>query len=122
MGAAHRQHRQAGEDARVRREQERREDRLRLENGIAEILSAAQDVLSGVQILRQAHERRTMPRYYLRLAATLMRDCPVLEKPGDLLDVRTLKPLVVRRWKLIVSRSKASGWWPSTPPQSSRQG
>jgi hypothetical protein len=50
MGAAHQQHRQAGQDARVRREQERREDRLRLENGIAEILSAAQDVLTGVQI------------------------------------------------------------------------
>ena len=50
MGAAHQQHRQAGQDARVRREQERRDDRLCLENGIAEILSAAQDVLTGVQI------------------------------------------------------------------------
>jgi hypothetical protein len=94
IGAARQQKKQAERDAEARREQYKREDRMRLEQGIAEVLAAAQDILLGVQALRQAHARRTLPRYYLRIAAMLLRDAEPPEKWTDLADPAKLRPLL----------------------------
>jgi len=94
IGAVHQQRKQPERDDKTRREQELRDDRLRLVNGIAEILSGAEDVLSGVKMLREAHSRRTLSRYYLRLVATILRDYPLSEKLADVLDVGRLKLLM----------------------------
>jgi hypothetical protein len=94
IAAAHQQRKQAERDAEGRREQYRRADRMRLEHGVAEILAAAQDILLGVQTLRQALARRTTLKYYLRIAAMLLRDSPVPEKWGDLADPAKLRPLL----------------------------
>ena len=48
----------------------------------------------GTRAIRQAHERRTKPRYYLRLAAMFMRDYPVPGTWRDLADPSRLRPLL----------------------------
>jgi hypothetical protein len=83
IGTAFLQTRQAKADARVRQE-----------NALAELLAAAQDLVIGTQAIRQAHERRTKPRYYLRLAAMFMRDYPVPGTWRDLADLSRLRPLM----------------------------
>lgn len=83
IGTAFLQARQAKADARVRRE-----------NALAELLAAAQDLVIGVRAIRQAHARRTRPRYYLRIAAMIMRDYPVPGTWRDLVDPSRLKPLL----------------------------
>jgi hypothetical protein len=112
IAAAPQQRKQAARDAEGRREQYEREDRMRLEQGIAEILAAAQDILLGVQALRQAHARRTLPRYYLRIVAMLLRDLPVPEKWSDLVDPAKVRPLLATaleadRYQLDESRMLA---------------
>lgn len=93
-GAAHQQRKQADRDAQIRQEQAAREARIQLVQGVAEILAAAQDVLTGVQALRQAHARRTTFRYYLRIAVMLWHDYPVPAKWSDLADLSRLRPLL----------------------------
>jgi hypothetical protein len=65
--------------------------RLRLEAALAEVLAAAQDVLIGVRAIREAHQRRTKYRYYVRLSAVMWDAIP---KPGtwqDLIQYPTLR-------------------------------
>jgi hypothetical protein len=83
IGTAFLQARQAKADARVRQE-----------NALAELLAAAQDLVIGVRAIRQAHARRTRPRYYLRIAAMIMRDYPVPSTWRDLADPSRLRPLL----------------------------
>ena len=94
IAAARQQRKQADRDAEARREQYEREDRMRVEQGVAEILAAAQDILLGVQALRQAHARRTLPRHYLRIAAMIFPYLPVPGKWGDLVDPAKVRPLL----------------------------
>jgi hypothetical protein len=86
--------------------------RVRQENALAELLAAAQDLVIGTQAIRQAHERRTKPRYYLRLAAMFMRDYPVPGTWRDLADLSRLRPLMATaleadRYQLDESRTIA---------------
>jgi uncharacterized membrane protein YebE (DUF533 family) len=74
IAAARQQSKQAKRDTRARPEQYEREDRMRLERGIAEVLAAAPDVLLAVEALPQANARRTLPRYCIRIAAMILRD------------------------------------------------
>ena len=83
IGTAFLQARQAKADARVRQE-----------NALAELLAAAQDLVIGVRAIRQAHARRTRPRYYLRIAAMIMRDYPVPSTWRDLADPSRLRPML----------------------------
>jgi hypothetical protein len=94
IGTSYQQRRQAKHDAKIRREQAAGEARIRLEQNAAELLAAAQDLMTGVRAIGQAHERRTKPRHYLRLAAMLMRDYPVPETWSDLADLSRLRPLL----------------------------
>jgi hypothetical protein len=101
IGTAFLQTRQAKADARVRQE-----------NALAELLAAAQDLVIGTQAIRQAHERRTKPRYYFRLAAMFMRDYPVPGTWRDLADPSRLRPLLATaleadRYQLDESRTIA---------------
>jgi hypothetical protein len=68
--------------------------RLRLEGALAELLAAAQDLMIGVQVIRQAHERRTRPRFYLRLAAMFLRDYPAVSTWRDLVELSSMKALL----------------------------
>jgi hypothetical protein len=74
--------------------QARRDRRYRLAAGVAELLAAAQDVVVGVSTIRQAHQRRTKFRYYIRLLATFWHALPRLATSRDLLEYSALKPLV----------------------------
>lgn len=112
VGAARQQRKQAERDEQIRQAQAEQEARLRLEQGIAELLAAAQDVLIGVEALRQAYTRRTTSRYYLRIAAMFLRDYPVPEKWSDLADLSRLRPLLATaleadRYQLDESRATA---------------
>lgn len=86
--------------------------RIRQENAPAELLAAAQDLVIGIRAIRQANERRTKPRYYLRLAAMFMRDYPVPNTLRDLADLSRLRPLMATaleadRYQLEESRTIA---------------
>lgn len=83
IGTAYLQGRQSKKDA-----------RNRLEEALAELLAAAQDLMIGARVIRQAHERRTQPRFYLRLAAMIMRDYPAVSVWRDLVDLSSLKALL----------------------------
>jgi hypothetical protein len=101
IGSAYLQGRQSKKDARDR-----------LEAALAELLAAAQDLTIGVQAIRQAHERRTKSRYYLRLAAMFMRDYPVPDTWRSLADparLRALMPTVIEadRYQLDEARTIA---------------
>jgi hypothetical protein len=72
----------------------KKDDRNRLEGALAELLAAAQDLMIGIQAIRQAHERRTRSRYYLRLAAMFMRDYPVPDTWRGLADPARLRALL----------------------------
>jgi hypothetical protein len=101
VGTAYLQGRQAKADARTRQE-----------NAFAELLAAAQDLVIGIRVIRQAHERRTKPRYYLRLGAMFMRDYPVPGSWRDLADLSRIRPLLATaleadRYQLEESRTIA---------------
>ena len=101
IGTAFLQARRAKADARVRQE-----------NALAELLAAAQDLAIGTRAIRQAHERRTRPRYYLRVATMIMRDYPVPGTWRDLVDPSRLRPLLATaleadRYQLDESRTIA---------------
>ena len=83
IGTAYLQGRQTKADARIR-----------LEGALAELLAAAQDLMIGVQVIRQAHERRTKPRFYLRLAAMFMRDYPAVSAWRDLVELSSIRTLL----------------------------
>jgi hypothetical protein len=68
--------------------------RDRLETALAELLAAAQDLMIGVRAIRQAHERPTRPRFYLRLAAMMLRDYPVPDTWRELTEPARLRPLL----------------------------
>jgi hypothetical protein len=92
--------------------QSRRGARQQLAAGIAELLAAAQDVRLGVAAIRFAHERRTKPRFYLRLVAMLVRDYPAPETWRDVLDLARIRPwlataLEADRYQLDESRTLA---------------
>lgn len=92
--------------------QVKRDTRTRLETALAELLAAAQDLMIGVRMIRQAHERRTRSRFYLRLAALFLRDYPAPGSWGDLADPARLRPLLVGspgRERLIVPASLGRG-------------
>ncbi len=74
--------------------QARRGARDAQNRAISELMSAAMDVLFGVRAFREAHETRTLPRYYLRLAGTMMRALPRVDTWRDVADVGTLKPVL----------------------------
>jgi hypothetical protein len=74
--------------------QAKADTRVRYENALAELLAAAQDLVIGIRAIRQAHERRTRPRYYLRIAAMIMRDWPVPGTWRDLADPSRWRPLL----------------------------
>jgi hypothetical protein len=74
--------------------QEKAGARKRLEGALAELLAAAQDLMIGVRVIRQAHERRTKPRFYLRLAAMFMRDYPAVGTWKDLVELSSMRALL----------------------------
>jgi hypothetical protein len=78
----------------LQRLQARRDDRHRLEAGIAELLAAAQDLLVGVRTIRQAYERRTKFRYYIRLSAVIWHAIPQPTTWRDLMTYPALRPLL----------------------------
>jgi len=80
IGTAYLQGRQTKADA-----------RKQLEGALAELLASAQDLMIGVQVIRQAHERRTKPRYYLRLAAMFIRDYPVVNTWRGVLELSSMR-------------------------------
>jgi len=80
IGTAYLQGRQAKKDA-----------RNRLEGALAELLAAAQDLMIGVRVIRQAHERRTKSRFYLRLGGMILRDFPAVSTSKDLVELPSLK-------------------------------
>lgn len=91
IGSARQQRKQAERDVQARREQAAYDARIRLEAALAELLAAAQDVLIGVRAFREAHERRTMPRYYLRVLAVVWHAIPRLTTGRDLIDFPALR-------------------------------
>lgn len=91
IGSARQQRKQAERDLQARHEQAAHDARIRLEAAFAELLAAAQDVLIGVRAFREAHERRTKPRYYLRILAVLWHAIPRLTTWGDLIDYPALR-------------------------------
>ncbi len=91
IGSARQQRKQTERDVQARREQAAHDARVRLEAAFAELLAAAQDVLIGVRAFREAHERRTKPRYYLRILAVLWHAIPSLTTWHDLIDYPALR-------------------------------
>jgi hypothetical protein len=89
IGTAYLQGRQAKKDA-----------RNRLEGALAELLAAAQDLMIGVRVIRQAHERRTKSRFYLRLGGTILRDIPAVSTRRDLVELSSLKALLAAALEL----------------------
>jgi hypothetical protein len=94
VGASRQQRKQAERDAEIRHEEAARQTRLRLEHASSELLAATQDLAIGVRTFRAAHSRRAGWRYYLRLAAMLMRDYPPPESWSDLRELSRLRPLL----------------------------
>src|SRR5262249_14273139 len=92
IGSTRQQRKQAKQDVQARREQAARDARIRLETALAELLAAAHDVLIGIRAFREAHQRRTMPRYYLRVLAVLWHAIPSLTTFRDLIDYPALRP------------------------------
>jgi hypothetical protein len=91
IGAARQQRKQGERDAQVRRERAAHDARIRLEAGFAELLAAAQDLLIGVRTIRDAHQRRTNFRYYLRLLGVIWHAIPTLATWRDLVEYPTLR-------------------------------
>jgi len=94
IGTGYLQRRQGARDDRIRQEQSARDARTRLEHALSEVLAAVQDLMVGVRVVRQAHARRTLPRYYIRAAAALMRALPELKNRRVLTELDTIKPLL----------------------------
>jgi hypothetical protein len=94
IGSVLQQRKQADQDARVRREDAAHDARIRLEAALAELLAASQDVLIGVRTIREAHQRRTKPRYYLRLLAVVWHATPRLTTWHDLTDFPTINSVL----------------------------
>lgn len=78
----------------LQRRQTDRDARNRLEGALAELLAAAQDLMIGVRAIRHAHERRTKPRFYLRLGGMILRDYPAPDTWRDLTDPSRLRALL----------------------------
>jgi hypothetical protein len=93
IGSALQRRRQDEHDAQIRREETAREARIRLEQNVAELLAAAQDLVIGIQAIRQAHQRRTLPRYYLRTIAGLFLAVPELTSLRVFGELETIKSL-----------------------------
>lgn len=91
IGAARQQRKQGERDAEIRREEAAHDARIRLEAGFAELLAAAQDVLIGVRTIREAHERRTRFRYYVRVLGGVWHAIPRLTTWRDLIEYPTLR-------------------------------
>lgn len=73
----------------IREEQAAREARIRMEHALSELLAAAQDLMIGVRAIRQAHERRTRWRFWLRFrphGLPRLRSCV----PGSFSAARSL--------------------------------
>jgi hypothetical protein len=94
IGSARQQRKQAQQDAQVRREQAAHDARIRLEAAVAELLAAAQDVLIGVRAIREAHERRTLVRYYVRVLAIVWHAIPKPTTWRDLIDYPALRSVL----------------------------
>jgi hypothetical protein len=91
IGSARQQRKQAERDAQVRREQAAHDARMRLEATLAELLAAALDVLIGIRAIREAHERRTTRRYYVRVLAVLLHTLPRPTTWRDLIDYPVIR-------------------------------
>ena len=76
------------------RRQARRDARIRTERAVAELLSAAVEIVMAVRAIREAYARRTRPRFYLRVAGVLWAAIPELTSLGALTDTETLRPLL----------------------------
>ncbi len=77
--------------------QRRQDASAELERGrsaVAEILASAFDVLFGVRAIREAHARSTRPRFFLRLAAMLVRDFPQVQTLRELAEPYRTRPLI----------------------------
>jgi hypothetical protein len=93
LGARHQQKEQAKQDAKIRKELADREARIRLESGLAELLAAGQDLMIGVQAIRQAHERRTQFRFWMRFLVMVARDWPHVNSWRELAEPYRAQPL-----------------------------
>lgn len=94
IGSARQQRKQAERETQVRQEQAAHDTRIRLEAALAELLAAAQDVLISVRTIREAHERRTLSRYYIRALAVVWHAVPRLATWRDLMDYPALRSVL----------------------------
>jgi hypothetical protein len=58
------------------------------------LLVAGQDLVIGIQAIRQAHERRTLPRFWLRLAPMIRAGLPKALTWRELAEPYTTRPLL----------------------------
>jgi hypothetical protein len=94
IGTSYQQHRQAKGEAEIRREETAREASLRLEGNVAELLSASQDLMIGIQAIRQAYARRTLPMFYLRTLGDLLLALPEVTNVRTFGERDTIKELL----------------------------
>jgi hypothetical protein len=80
--------------ARLQSRKAKQEARHRLENGAAELLAAAVDVLAGARALRVAHGRRTRSMYYLRVAGDLLTALPEMTSVQVLKEWETMRSVL----------------------------
>ena len=90
------------------RRQDERVTRVRIERGVAELLSAAFDILMGVRAIREAHSMRTKPRYYLNAAGVLLTAMPELTSLSVLTEYETMRPMVRSALDLLRERTESS--------------
>lgn len=91
IGSARQQRKQVERDAQVRREQAAYDARIRFEAAFAELLAAAQDVFIGIRTIRQAHERRTTLRYFVRVLAVVWHAIPKPTTWRDLIEYPAMR-------------------------------
>lgn len=94
IGSTRQQRKQAERDAEIRREQAAHDAQVRLKAALAELLAAAQDVLIGVRTIREAHQRRTKVRYYVRVLAVTWCAIPRPTIWRDLIDYPALRSVL----------------------------
>ena len=79
-----------------------RQDRIRYERAIAELLAASLDLLTGARVLRLAHGRNTRWRFNLRLAGDILVALPEVTSTEVLKDYETMRSLmgcVMNQWR-----------------------